>query len=192
MAPRPERPSTRLFLSSAKCILPRPIAVYRGCARSHEEGAGGVTDQQNSPDMGAVGNPDSIVAGVFGGTEQVKSFADNAKHFLDEAKAGRWAVDEETGAHIRSGIAHSQQVLSEVRQELWTIQQAPMVGNDGYAQKVAQHMLASVNSDEQSLVPVFNMVYDGLDNLRDAVDAAVKNYDSSDEAATKHFAPFKD
>jgi hypothetical protein len=151
-----------------------------------------VTDQQNIPDASTAGSLESIISGVFGGTEQVESFAANTRHFLDEAKAGHWAVDKETGTHIISGVAHVQEQLSEVREELWAIERAPMVGKDFYAQKVAQHMLLSVNSDKQSLVPVFNMVYDGLDNLRDAVDAAVKNYDASDEAATKHFGPLKD
>ncbi|GLY68769.1 hypothetical protein [Amycolatopsis taiwanensis] len=151
-----------------------------------------MADQQNAPDPGDTGSPGSIANSLFGGTGQVKNFADNAKHFLDEAKAGRWAVDEETGTHIRSGIADVQQELSAIRPELRYVQQAPMVGNDSYARKISQHMLASVDSDAQSLIPVFNMLYDGLDSLREAVDTAVKNYNASDEASTKHFAPFKD
>lgn len=150
-----------------------------------------MSGQQNAPDANATDSPESIINGVFGGAEQVKSFADNAKHFLDEAKAGRWAIDEETGTHIRSGIAHVQQELSAIRPELSLLRRAPMVGNDVYAQKVAKHMLMSVDSDDQSLLPVLNMVFDGLDNLRDAVDAAIENYDASDEAATRHFRSFK-
>ncbi|MFD2419012.1 hypothetical protein [Amycolatopsis pigmentata] len=133
-----------------------------------------------------------IATSVFGGTEQVTSFADTAQHYLDMAKAGDWAIDEETGTHLRGAFAYALKRLAEVAARTHRLEQAPKVGSDTYAQQVSQHMLASVNSDERSLLPVFSTLQDGLTKWQEAIDTAVKHYNTADEAATKHFGPFKD
>lgn len=138
---------------------------------------------------GALGD---ITTGVFGGTEQVTNFADTAQHYLDMAKAGDWAIDEETGTHLRGAFAYALQRLAEIGYKTHFLQQAPKVGNDTYAQRVSQHMLESVNSDDQSLLPLFNTLKDGLTRWQEAVDTAVKHYNAADEVATKHFGPFTD
>lgn len=138
---------------------------------------------------GALGN---IAQGIFGGTEKVKSLADTAQHYLDLAKAGAWAIDEETGTHLSKGFAYALEELSKIATRTHRLEQAPKIGNDTYAKKVSQHMLESVNSDEQSLLPVFNSLQDGLTKWQEAIDTAVKHYHAADEAATKHFGPFKD
>lgn len=131
-----------------------------------------------------------IAKGVFGGTEQVTSFADTAQHYLDMAKAGDWAIDEETGTHLRGAFAYALQRLAEITLRTSRLEQAPKVGNDTYAQQVSQHMLDSVNSDERSLLPVFSTLQDGLTKWQEAIDTAIKHYNAADEAATKHFGPF--
>lgn len=143
-------------------------------------------------DETARGFAGSIAEGVFGGTEQVKTFADNAQHYLDMAKAGEWAIDEETGTHLRSGFVYALQQLADIRVRTRYLKVAPKVGNDAYARQVSQHMLASVNSDDQSLLPVFSTLEDGLAKWREAVDTAIKHYNAADESATKHFGPLKD
>lgn len=135
---------------------------------------------------------DSITKGVFGGEQQLKSAADTAQHYLDMAKAGEWAIDEETGTHLRSAFAYALQQLEEIKRRTHYLKVAPKVGNDTYAQQVSQHMLASVDSDDQSLLPMFNSLEDSLAKWREAVDTAIQHYNAADEAATKHFGRFKD
>jgi len=122
----------------------------------------------------------------------VKSFADGAKHMLGEAQAGRWAVDEETGTHLRSAIVNAHKQFDGLRVRVDLLRQRPRLGNDPYAVQVAEHMRAAMDSDEHSLVPVFLALLEGLDSLREALDVAMRNYDAADEAATQRLGHLKD
>ncbi|GAB3584023.1 hypothetical protein GCM10027445_59610 [Amycolatopsis endophytica] len=111
---------------------------------------------------------------------------------LGDAQAGRWAVDEETGIHLRSAIVTMQHRLDQLAPRVGFLKQAPKLGNDEYARTVAEHMRAAMDSDDQSLVPVFEALREGLESLRQALDTAVRNYDAADEAATRHLGQFKE
>lgn len=174
-----------LFIEIAGAAVGRAVPWVGAQSRGGTQ----VADQQGSGNAGGVG---SAIAGVLGGGEQVQSFADGAKHYLAEAKSGHWAVDEETGTHLLNGIKQAQARVNDIRPRTGYLREAPMVGNDAYARKVAQHMVDSVDSDAQSLLPVLNAFYDGLASLQEAVETAIRNYDASDEAATKHLTAFQD
>lgn len=143
-------------------------------------------------DDNAGGPLESITDGVFGGEQEVDAVTDAAQHYLDMAKAGEWAIDEETGTHLRNVFAYALRRLGEINAKTYRLEQAPKVGNDKYAQQVSQHMLDSVNSDERSLVPVVYAIQDALTKWHEAVDEAMKHYSAADEAATEHFGAFKD
>ncbi|MEU0509919.1 hypothetical protein [Amycolatopsis sp. NPDC006125] len=134
----------------------------------------------------------SAITNAVGSPEQAKSFADGAKHMLGEAQAGRWAVDEETGTHLRSAISHAHGQLDALNARIELLRRAPKLGNDAYARQVAEHMRAAMDSDAQSLVPVFKALLEGLDNLQQALEVAMRNYDAADEAATQYLGRFKD
>ncbi|GLY64654.1 hypothetical protein [Amycolatopsis taiwanensis] len=138
------------------------------------------------------GSPGSIATGISGGDQQVKAIADAAQHYLDMAKAGDWAIDEETGTHLRSAFAHAMERLAQIGNKTYLLEQPPKVGKDNYARQVSKHMLASVNSDRYSLLPTFNAIKDALTKWHAAIDEAIRHYNATDEAATKHFGPVKD
>ncbi|AIJ21003.1 hypothetical protein [Amycolatopsis methanolica] len=71
------------------------------------------------------------------------------------------------------------------------LQRASKLGNDAYAQQVAEHMRQAMDSDDRSLVPVFHTLTAGLDNLRHALDVAIRNYDAADDEAARHIRRFK-
>ena len=134
----------------------------------------------------------SAITAAVGGPEQAKSFADGAKHMLGEAQAGRWAVDEETGTHLRSAMVNVHKQLDGLRIRIDLPRQRPKLGNDAYAVQVAEHMRGAMDSDERSLFQVFLALLEGLDNLREALEVAVRNYDAADEAAVQRLGRFKD
>ncbi|MFD4255566.1 hypothetical protein ACFWQL_38050 [Amycolatopsis thermoflava] len=41
-------------------------------------------------------------------------------------------------------------------------------------------------------MPVFKALLEGLDNLQQALEVAMRNYDAADEAATQYLGRFKD
>ncbi|WAL67062.1 hypothetical protein ORV05_04545 [Amycolatopsis cynarae] len=134
----------------------------------------------------------SSTAGIFGGEQQVNRMADDAGKLLADAKAGKWAVDEETGTHLKRAVTRMQDRLNEITGRVSRLEKAPMLGNDDYAQKVAKHFQEAMIGDGQALLPVFNKTRESLVALERAFDEAIKHYDASDEAATKHFGPFTD
>ncbi|UQS23464.1 hypothetical protein L1857_11835 [Amycolatopsis thermalba] len=132
------------------------------------------------------------IAGVFGGEDNLNKMHADAKRMLADAKAGRWAVDEETGTHLRRAVTQMQEEMSRIAQRIDRLQRAPKFGNDEYAQRAAAHFLAAMDSDDQSLVRVFLAAQEMLDNLRVAIEIAISKYDASDEAATQALQTFKD
>ncbi|WP_027944775.1 hypothetical protein [Amycolatopsis taiwanensis] len=134
----------------------------------------------------------SSLTDIFGGEQQVNQMTEDAKKLLADAKAGKWAVDEETGTHLKRAFTQMQDQLTDVGSRIDRLQRAPKLGNDAYAKEAAQHFLAAMTADDQALVPVFEKTKESLIILEQAIDEAIKHYNASDEAATMHFGPFKD
>ncbi|MEV5299193.1 hypothetical protein [Amycolatopsis methanolica] len=132
------------------------------------------------------------LAGVFGGEANLNAMHADAKRMLADAKAGNWAVDEETGSHLRRAVTQMQEQMSRIAQRIDRLQRAPKFGNDDYAKRAAAHFLAAMDSDERSLVRVFLAAQDMLGNLQEAIEIAISKYDTSDEAATQALTIFKD
>ncbi|WP_435121561.1 hypothetical protein [Amycolatopsis thermoflava] len=132
------------------------------------------------------------LAGVFGGEANLNAMHADAKRMLADAKAGKWAVNEETGSHLRRAVTQMQDRMTDLAQRIQRLQQAPKFGNDDYAKRAAAHFHAAMDSDEQSLVRVFLAAKDMLDSLLQAIEIAISKYDASDEAATQALNTFKD
>ena len=114
------------------------------------------------------------------------------QRMLDSARAGNWAVDEETGAHLRRAVSQMLERLSGIQENVHRLKNAPKFGNDDYAKTAAAHFQKAMDSDENSLVPVFEALRANLAQLVDALDEAMARYDASDEAATRYLGKFKD
>nr|WP_208406759.1 hypothetical protein [Amycolatopsis granulosa] len=115
----------------------------------------------------------------------------DAKRMLAEAKAGSWAVNEETGSHLLRAVTQMQDRLRDVGQRVFRLEQAPKFGDDQYAKQAAKHFLAAMTADDRSLVPVFRAAQEMLETLRQAIEIAISKYDTSDEAATQALTTFK-
>ncbi|WP_431921101.1 hypothetical protein [Amycolatopsis tucumanensis] len=129
---------------------------------------------------------------AFGDREQLKAMASTAQQMLADAKSGRWAVDEETGTHLRRAISQMEERLADIGVNIQRLRRRPKFGNDDYAQQAAAHFQAAMDSDQNSLVPVFETVRENLKHIREALDIAMSKYDASDEAATRYLGKFKD
>ncbi|WP_027931624.1 hypothetical protein [Amycolatopsis thermoflava] len=132
------------------------------------------------------------LAGVFGGEANLNAMHADAKRMLADAKAGKWAVDEETGSHLRRAVTQMQDRLARLDGRIYRLQRAPKLGNDDYATTVAAHFLTAMDSDDRSLVRVFRAAQDTLESLRQAIEIAISKYDASDEAAVQALTTFKD
>ncbi|MFJ8811952.1 hypothetical protein [Amycolatopsis thermoflava] len=140
---------------------------------------------------GSTSSADQL-ADVFGGESQLNAMHADAKRMLADAKAGRWAVDEETGSHLRRAVTQMQDRMSDLTLRINRLQQAPKFGNDEYAKRASAHFLTAMDSDDQSLVRVFLAAQDMLASLGQAIEIAISKYDASDDAAVQALHTFKD
>ncbi|MDQ0376353.1 hypothetical protein [Amycolatopsis thermophila] len=85
------------------------------------------------------------IAGVFGGEDNLQRMNADAKRMLADAKAGKWAVDEDTGTHLGRAVTQMQDRMRQAAQRIDRLQVAPKLGNDEYARKVAAHFLAAMD-----------------------------------------------
>lgn len=132
------------------------------------------------------------LTGAFGDQEQLKAMGDQAQRLLADAKSGGWAVDEETGRHLRNAITQAEDRLSRISLNIERLRRKPKFGNDDYAQKAAIHFQAAMDSDQQSLIPVYETVLSNLKTIREALDIAMSKYDASNDAATRYLGRFKE
>ena len=140
-------------------------------------------------------NPSDVatqVANVFGGEQQLNTMNADAKRMLADAQAGNWAVDEETGSHLRRAVAEMENRLGDINPRLYLLKQAPKLGNDPYARQVAAHFLTAMNSDDQSLVRVFEATQELMSTLRQAIEIAVSKYEAADNEVAETLSGFKD
>lgn len=128
---------------------------------------------------------------AFGDREQLREMGDQARHLLAEAKSGGWAVDEETGTHLRNAIARAEDRFSRIAINIDRLRNKPKFGDDEYAQRAAAHFQAAMDSDQRSLIPVYEAVLDNLRTIREALDIAISKYDASNEAATQYLGKLK-
>lgn len=135
---------------------------------------------------------DMGLTGVTGDRDQLKAMGDQAQHLLDDAKSGGWAVDEETGTHLRNAITQAEERLSRISLNVERLRNKPPFGNDTYAQQAAAHFQTAMDSDQNSLIPVYQTVPKNLKTIREALDVAISKYDASNEEATQYLGKFKD
>ncbi|NIH81924.1 hypothetical protein [Amycolatopsis viridis] len=135
---------------------------------------------------------DTGLTEVFGDREQLREMGDQARHLLAEAKSGGWAVDEETGTHLRNAIAQAEDRFSRIAININRLRRKPNFGHDDYAQQAAAHFQAAMDSDQQSLIPVLETMLENLGTIREALDVATKNYDASNQVATQYLGTFRD
>lgn len=64
------------------------------------------------------------IAAVFGGKEQLNTLHAGAQRMLASAQSGGWAVDEETGSHLRRAVTQMQDRLNEIGQRIYALQRA--------------------------------------------------------------------
>ncbi|MEV5297536.1 hypothetical protein [Amycolatopsis methanolica] len=135
---------------------------------------------------------DMGITAAFGDREQLKAMGDQAQQLLAQAKSGGWAVDEETGTHLRNAITQAEDRLSRISLNIERLRNKPPFGNDQYAQQAAAHFQRAMDSDQQSLIPVYQAVLENLRTIREALDIAISKYDASNDAATQYLGKLKD
>ena len=82
--------------------------------------------------------------------------------------------------------------LAGIAPRIVQLQRKPPFGNAEYAQTAARHFQMAMDSDDHSLIKVVEALRELLTDLVDAIDEAVAQYDTSDEAATQYLGKFKD
>jgi hypothetical protein len=121
---------------------------------------------------------------------KANAFTDGAKALRQIAEEDGWAVSEEGGEHFLKAVEDAQRTMTGLTARVRNLSQAPKLGEDLYATQVAGHMQQVLDSDEQSLLPVFHKFMEGLDETREAIKTAMTNFDKIDEAATRKFGSF--
>ncbi|MDQ0379680.1 hypothetical protein [Amycolatopsis thermophila] len=132
------------------------------------------------------------LASALGDREQIKAMGDQARRLLADAKSRGWAVDEETGTHLRNAITQAEDRLSRISLNIERLRRKPKFGNDDYAQRAAAHFQAAMDSDDRSLIPVYQTVLENLKPVREALDIAMSKYDASNDSATQYLGKPKE
>ncbi|AIJ20884.1 hypothetical protein [Amycolatopsis methanolica] len=132
------------------------------------------------------------VGAGFHDIRQAEAMAADTQRLLDSARSGGWAVDEETGTHLRRAVTQMLERLAGIQENVYRLKSAPKFGNDDYARTAAAHFQTAMDSDEHSLVQVYDAIRANLGKLVDALDEAMARYDDSDGAATQYLGKFKD
>jgi bacterioferritin (cytochrome b1) len=122
---------------------------------------------------------------------EVNAFAEGAKGLRTMAESGGWAISEEGGTHFKKAVEEAQKSISMLTSRVMNLSEMPRLGNDDYARRVSQHMHEALDSDNRSLLPVFREFQQGLDDLREAIDMARKNFDESDAVTAQNLGSFE-
>jgi len=137
---------------------------------------------------GDAGN--NFLMSVFTEEEKVEEFAGGAQKLLADAKNGSWAISEEGGKQFISALDEALSQLAEVNRDIRFLCRAPTLGNDKYAQQVAQHVLTALDSDDTSMAKSYEEFRRVLENTREALIIATQNFKKTDEEATQKLDPF--
>ncbi|RZQ60742.1 hypothetical protein [Amycolatopsis suaedae] len=137
---------------------------------------------------GDAGN--NFLMSVFTDEEKVEEFAGGAQKLLAEAKNGDWAISEAGGQAFIEALEQAKQDLTEAAKQLPNLLRSPELGNDPYAREVAGHVLASLDSDDQSLALTFKNFQISLNDMHEAIKIARSNYDAADDESKQSLGPF--
>src|SRR5699024_5212327 len=119
-------------------------------------------------------------------TDGAKKINDQATSVLGSANEGGWAISEE-GAKVY--IKACDEFLDRYEEMIKKAQQLTKqvtLGASPYAYQVAGFNTKVADGDENSLIPNLQLMQDGFQKLKEALQDAQNNYNEEEEAVVQH------
>jgi len=98
------------------------------------------------------------------------------------AEGGGFAVSEAAYQRLLAACDAFTEGYAKQRGKLYALTNQVDMGTSDYAVKVAQFNVTVANGDDQSLVPNLEMMADGIQQAREALEIARKNYRATEDA----------
>ncbi|HWC55760.1 MAG TPA: hypothetical protein VG434_02200, partial [Sphingomicrobium sp.] len=133
----------------------------------------------------------NFISGLLDGpadSEAAKRVSEGGHHLKSLAESGQFAVNEDGfQAYMKACdffLDGYNRMISEVQ---WLATRANMGGSE-YAKAIADFNVKVANGDEQSLIPNLIKMRDGVQQAREAMVIARKNYRETEDAHSMTFA----
>ncbi|GAB3135392.1 hypothetical protein GCM10027258_07800 [Amycolatopsis stemonae] len=153
---------------------------------SHFGAPGSFTPPPAAGDAGS-----NFLSGVVAGpvdSEAARKVSEGGNHLKDLAQSGQFAVNEEGfQAYMKACDFFLDGYDTMIREVQWLATKAEM-GGSAYAKAIADFNVKVANGDEASLIPNLVKMRDGVQQAREAMVIARKNYRETEDAHSKTFA----
>jgi hypothetical protein len=121
-------------------------------------------------------------------TDDAKRINEGAQQFKALAENGGFAINEEGLLRYRKVCDIFLDGYDNIRHEVGKLATKAQMGSSDYARKVADFNVKVANGDEQSLIPNLELMKDGFEKAREALEIARKNYQETEANHSQSFA----
>ncbi|SNR68748.1 hypothetical protein SAMN06265360_114140 [Haloechinothrix alba] len=120
-------------------------------------------------------------------SEQVERFQSGAARLKEMASNGQFAINEEGMRRYLKAIDLFLDGYKDQELNLRQLTQRAKLGSSPFAMEVADHNVKVIDGDEQSLIPNLEKMKAAFEDAREALLAARRNYDETEEAYSMTF-----
>src|ERR1700716_4190802 len=121
-------------------------------------------------------------------TDDAKRINEGAQQFKSLAESGGFAINEEGLLRYRKVCDTFLDVYNAVQYDLQVLAKQAQMGSSPYAYKVAEFNVKIAAGDEQSLIPNLELMKQGFEQAREALDIARRNYRETEDVHNQTFA----
>jgi|SRR5699024_7517127 len=154
---------------------------------SHFDDKSIAEQQGDTGNAGDGGNDQGGVGGILD-SESVTEFNKQAREIKEAADNGGWAINEDGMKVYREACNEFLDKYTDMIDKARTLQYQVKLGSSPYAKQVAQFNVTVANGDERSLIPNLELMRDGYEQLKQALETAQRSYDENEESVTQDVA----
>jgi len=121
-------------------------------------------------------------------SEAANRVSEGGHHLKSLAEGGRFAVNEEGFQAYLKACDFFLDGYNRMIREVFVLANPAQMGGGEYAKAVAEFNVKAANGDEESLIPNLIKMRDGVQQAREAMVIARKNYRETEEAHSMTFA----
>jgi hypothetical protein len=124
-------------------------------------------------------------------TDDAKRINEGAQQFKTLAEGGGFAINEEGLLRYRKVCDTFLDGYPAIARDVYKLTEQAQMGSSDYAYKVADFNVKVAAGDEQSLIPNLELMKDGFEKAREALEIARKNYQETESDNSQAIAKLK-
>ncbi|MCR6484272.1 hypothetical protein M8542_15730 [Amycolatopsis sp. OK19-0408] len=121
-------------------------------------------------------------------TKAAEQIGEGGRHLKSLAESGQFAVNEEGFQAYIKACDFFLDGFGKMLLDVNTLANPAQMGGSDYAKKVASFNVEAANGDPESLIPNLEKMRDGVEQAREAMVIARKNYRETEAAHSMTFA----